>query len=56
MANQLIGKDFTPPDVRGKVTGQAKAICRRLPRRRDALLSPAHESHASRARARHRCV
>ena len=24
MANQLIGKDFTPPDVRGKVTGQAK--------------------------------
>lgn len=24
MANQLIGKNFTPPDVRGKVTGQAK--------------------------------
>ena len=24
MANALIGKDFTPPDVRGKVTGRAK--------------------------------
>lgn len=24
MANRLIGKNFTPPDVRGKVTGQAK--------------------------------
>jgi CO/xanthine dehydrogenase Mo-binding subunit len=24
MANRLIGHDFTPPDVRGKVTGQAK--------------------------------
>jgi CO/xanthine dehydrogenase Mo-binding subunit len=24
MANALIGKDFTPPDVRGKVTGAAK--------------------------------
>jgi len=24
MANLLIGKDFTPPDVRGKVTGRAK--------------------------------
>ena len=24
MANVLIGKDFTPPDVRGKVTGSAK--------------------------------
>ena len=24
MAYQLLGKDFTPPDVRGKVTGRAK--------------------------------
>ena len=24
MANRLIGKNFTPPDLRGKVTGQAK--------------------------------
>lgn len=24
MANQLIGKNFTPPDIRGKVTGDAK--------------------------------
>lgn len=24
MANQLLGKNFTPPDVRGKVTGDAK--------------------------------
>ena len=24
MANALIGKDFTPPDIRGKVTGAAK--------------------------------
>ena len=24
MANVLVGKNFTPPDVRGKVTGRAK--------------------------------
>ncbi|HSF19425.1 MAG TPA: xanthine dehydrogenase family protein molybdopterin-binding subunit [Vicinamibacteria bacterium] len=24
MANRLIGRDFTPPDIRGKVTGRAK--------------------------------
>ncbi|HEY5622142.1 MAG TPA: xanthine dehydrogenase family protein molybdopterin-binding subunit, partial [Gammaproteobacteria bacterium] len=24
MAYTLLGKDFTPPDIRGKVTGQAK--------------------------------
>ena len=24
MANVLVGKNFTPPDIRGKVTGRAK--------------------------------
>ncbi len=24
MANQLIGKNFTPPDLHGKVTGRAR--------------------------------
>jgi len=44
MAYDLIGKNFTPPDIYGKVTGKANTP--RISRRRHGVLPPADEPDA----------